>query len=219
MFAFLSYAADDRQTAHAIRDLLTKLNIESFLAHEDIGVSEEWRSTLLKRIRKTDMFIAILSQRYFKSVWCVQESGIAVFRGMTIIPLSIDGTIPEGFLAHFQSTKIDPDAPSLVPLLAGAAKLDIKRVIEAIIDIIESSRSFRTAETNFELILPYVARSSKNQIVRLLEVSTANKQICHASRCASEYLPPLLKSHGSHLRAEVRDELQGVLAQYEKPKR
>lgn len=73
------------------------------MAHEDIEVSEEWRIAILKEIRKAEIFIPILSAQYFESVWCVQESGIAAFRKMAIIPLAIDATKPKGFFGHIQS--------------------------------------------------------------------------------------------------------------------
>lgn len=41
--------------------------------------------------------LPILSAHFYGSIWCKQESGIAAFRNMTIIPLSIDGAIPGGF--------------------------------------------------------------------------------------------------------------------------
>jgi hypothetical protein len=83
------------------------------MAHQHIEVSEEWRLEILKQLAAADLFIAILSANYYASIWCKQESGIAAFRGMTVIPLSIDDSIPQGFIAHIQSTRIDPQAPTL----------------------------------------------------------------------------------------------------------
>jgi hypothetical protein len=64
------------------------------------------------------LFVPILSERYFTSVWCAQESGIAAVREMTIIPLSVDGTLPLGFMAHIQSTKINGDNPTFANMTA-----------------------------------------------------------------------------------------------------
>ncbi len=76
------------------------------MAHEHIQVSEEWRLRILKELTVCDIFICILSQAYLASPWCVQESGISAIRdGMTIIPLSLDGTIPPGFISNIQATK------------------------------------------------------------------------------------------------------------------
>src|SRR5262245_28790812 len=125
MYAFLSYSHLDRQVAGTVKGLLEEIEIPSFLAHEDIEVAVEWRSEILRKIRKTNIFIPILSQNYYQSPWCVQESGIAVFRKMTIIPLSIDNSIPLGFLQQFQSTKIDPTDPRVAVLCPGIAKRNV----------------------------------------------------------------------------------------------
>ncbi len=214
MYAFLSYQTADKKTAGKIRGLLDKLGITTFLAHEDIQVSHEWRTTILDEIEKVDLFIAILSADYYKSPWCVQESGIAAFRGLCIIPLSIDGSIPQGFIAHIQSTKVDADNIEVESLFPALAKKDVGFVIDTAIDIIKRSSSFRGAEANFSTILPYINKATDEQLVRLLKVSAENGQILHASLCAANYLPPLLKTHGHLLDPDTRANMEGVLARY-----
>src|SRR5450759_3964927 len=163
------------------------------MAHEDIDVSEEWRLYILKQLAEADLFIPILSNHYFPSVWCAQESGIAAFRNMTTLPLSIDGTIPAGFMGHIQSTKINPDNPKYEDLLPGLAKQDVSFLISAIIKVIAGSKSWRGAEATFQLILPYIPQATEEQIVELLTVSTHNGEICNAGLCLKDYLPPLIK--------------------------
>jgi hypothetical protein len=215
MYAFVSYRTADKAVAGRVRDVLAGLGIEAFLAHEDIHVSEEWRLKILREIGRADLFIAILSKNYFRSAWCIQESGIAAFRkGMTIVPLSIDGTIPRGFLSHIQSSKIDPKRPWQADLFPGIAKRNLSFVIDKITKMIEGSRSYRSAEANFETILPYLSRAKNAQILRLLEVSAENNQVYHASKCAREYLPPLLESHGHLLKAETRKFLEDRCEEY-----
>jgi len=79
------------------------------MAHEDVDVSEEWRLKILKEIGITDLFVSLWSKNYYSSWWCIQKSGIASFRkDLTVIPLSTDGSSPQGFASNIQSTKIDP---------------------------------------------------------------------------------------------------------------
>jgi hypothetical protein len=119
MRAFMSYQTVDKEAAARVAGVLTEFDCTAFMAHEHIEVSEEWRLEILKELEVADLFVPILSAHYYGSVWCMQESGIAAFRRMTIIPLSIDGALPPGFLAHIQSTKIDPVAPEIRDLLPG----------------------------------------------------------------------------------------------------
>ena len=52
MYAFVSYQTDDKVVAGKVKAVLEGLGIPAFLAHEDIGVSEEWR---IKAVNLTDI--------------------------------------------------------------------------------------------------------------------------------------------------------------------
>jgi TIR domain len=77
MHAFLSYQTDERAIAARVSDLLSKFGITSFMAHEHIEVSVEWRIEILRQLGFADLFVPILSAKYYSSIWCKQESGIA----------------------------------------------------------------------------------------------------------------------------------------------
>lgn len=213
--AFLSYQTADKAVAGQLKEILSGIGISAFLAHEDITVSEEWRLKILEQIGRAKIFIALLSKHYFLSPWCVQESGIAVFRGdMTVVPLSLDGTLPQGFMSAFQSVKVDPEDISVSDLAPGFMKHDFALGVQLLIDQIGRSGGYRSAEANFHMILPHLPRMSDEQIKELLERAAANEQVHHASLCASEYLPPLLKSHGRILKRSTLSFLRKICAQY-----
>jgi hypothetical protein len=216
MRAFMSYQTADKEIAARVAAILQEFDCTAFMAHEHIEVSGEWRLEILREIETADLFVPILSVNYYNSIWCKQESGIAAFRKMAIIPLSTDGAIPQGFIAHIQSTRVDPAAPKYTDLLPGIAKHDVSFVIDKLVAKVGKSGGYRGAEANFELILPYLGKATREQVVELLNVSTDNRQICHASLCATKYLPPLVKSHGKFMNKDKLKELEGVLAQYNK---
>src|SRR6266496_4138213 len=93
--------------------------VQCFMAHEHIEVSVEWRNEILRQLGLADLFVPILSQQYYTSIWCKQESGIAAFRGMTLIPLSLDGSIPQGFIGHVQSTMLQGGQATYHQLMRG----------------------------------------------------------------------------------------------------
>ncbi|MHB1669226.1 toll/interleukin-1 receptor domain-containing protein [Thiomonas sp.] len=213
--AFLSYQTADKAAAAQVKAVLSGVGISAFLAHEDIAVSEEWRLKILEEIGKASIFVGLLSKNYFQSPWCVQESGIAAYRSdMTVIPLSLDGTIPQGFISNFQSVKVDPDRITIRDLIPGFLKHDFSAGVELITDLIGRSGGFRSAEANFQLLLPHVPKMTDEQIKVLLERAAENNQVHHASLCARDYLPPLLKSHGHLLKRTTRSFLKKVCAQY-----
>lgn len=211
---FISYQTSNKHVAGKLQGIFQEIGISAFLAHEDIEVSTEWRERILEELGKATMFISILSNEYFESPWCVQESGIAAYRGITSLHLSIDGNIPQGFSSNIQSVKIDPENLSLIELLPGILSSDFNLGIELVLEIIGNSRSFRGAEANFRLITPYLGKMDNQQMKDLLEKIYSNNQIHHASQCANEYIPPLLKSHGHLLSDEKRKYLEDVCEEY-----
>jgi hypothetical protein len=214
-YAFLSYQTADKHIAGRLKEVLAEVGIKSFLAHEDIDVSEEWRLKILEEIAKVDIFICLLSQNYAKSAWCVQESGIAAFRyGLPVVPLSLDGSIPRGFISHIQSVKVDPDEISLDTLMPAFLRHDFPVAIGILIEQLGKSGNFRTAETRFEKILPHIPNMTDDQVKALLERAAGNDQVHHASLCARTYIPELLKSHGRFLKRETRTVLKEICARY-----
>lgn len=213
-YAFLSYQTADKGTAGRLRQVLAQLGIRSFLAHEDINVSDEWRLTILEEIAKVDIFICLLSKNYIQSAWCAQESGIAAFRAVPVIPLSLDGTIPPGFIAHLQSVRINSDDIALDTLMPAFLKHDFPLAIEFLVKQVGEAGNFRGAETHFQKILPHIHKMSNEQIKALLERSAENNQVHHASLCATSYIPPLLASHGHLLMPDTLAFLKQVCAQY-----
>jgi hypothetical protein len=70
--------------------LKREFGIESFLAHEDINGGVDWLEKLFEEIKKADTFIGISSEGFSKSPYCLQELGIAEFRKMNRIYLSLE---------------------------------------------------------------------------------------------------------------------------------
>lgn len=197
--AFISYHHDDRRTAGRISEVLEEYDVITFMAHDDINVSEEWRQAILQELGQTDFFLAVLSERYQTSHWCTQEAGIAAFRGLTCIPLSIDGTIPPGFMQHVQAARLDPDNVNLISLLPGLIKHDEEWAIDILVDYVSAARGFRTAEDRFRALLPYRNRMTEEQGLNLLEACIENGQIHDASECARDHLPLILEQFGQAL--------------------
>lgn len=215
MRAFISYSTVIKIIAGDLSRGLKHIGVDSFLAHEDIEVSREWQTEILRELETCDLFFAILNEDYFKSPFCVQESGIAVFRrGMTVVPLSVDGTVPKGFMSHIQSNRIDPQDISQKILFAGIAGHDAAFAVDQLIGLVGSSGSYRSAEANFDILMPHIGKATDDQITRLLKLSEDNSQVCHAGLCASKYLPPLFASHGHLMDQTARDSLKATLARY-----
>lgn len=213
--AFISYQTEDRAVAGSLRAALEPAGIEAFLAHEDINVSVIWRDRLLAELHAVDIFVAVLSAAYYRSHWCIQESGIAAFKpDLLVIPLSLDGTTPPAFLSGFQSTKIDPERITPRVLAPAFTTKDSAKGLFNLISLIARSTNYRDAEANFALLMPHLPDLDRHHVIALLEAANSNDQVSNASQCATEFIPSLLRKHprgGSHA---IRAALKATSARY-----
>ena len=214
-YAFISYQVEDKSIAGNIRQLLEGIGIKGFLAHEDIEVSLEWRERILEEMSKASIFVCLLSKNYLFSPWCLQETGMAVLKNIIIVPLSLDGTIPTGFIGKYQATTINPERPMIRDLMPALLKYNKFDGLNIIIELIGASGSFRVAEANFELLLPYINDLTETQVKDLFEKIRLNGQIHHASLCANQYIPQLLRKYGTLIPKEDFDYLKDICAQYD----
>ena len=106
--------------------MLESQQFSTFMAHDDLKASDDWKKRILEEIKRANLFVAILSENYVKSAFCMQESGIAGFRKMVICPISIDKTISPGVMDHIQSIRVDPELFSITDLMPSMVKFDAR---------------------------------------------------------------------------------------------
>ena len=107
VLTFLSHASEDRVIAERIADDLDKQHFDVFVAHRDIELGSDWGYILKQRIKECDLFAVLLSSKFRNANYTSQEVGIAICLDKKIFPLSIDGTMPFGFMSGYQSSKFD----------------------------------------------------------------------------------------------------------------
>jgi len=191
---FISYSNEDKQVASKIKAILADFDIESFMAHEDIFISEEWRNRILEELNQTDVFIPILSDNFKNSDWCSQESGIACSRNILIIPLCLDRTKPFGFMSQRQGKQIDDDKIPLhyimKPIADNFPKINI---LKTLMERLTECNSYRDCENAMEDIVPYFNKLNSHEINKIVDISIENNQIWPANLCYQEYLPKFIE--------------------------
>lgn len=194
--AFISYSTSDKVVAGQVKSVLDEHDIESFLAHDDISVSQEWRQRIIEEVQSCNIFVPLLSADFQKSEWAPQEIGLAFARGNVLfIPLSIDGTVPFGFISHIQG--------KLLPKSGGVRDLVIEPILERfpheiiprLIKRLAGARSFRGAEALMSPLVPHFATFNEDEIDAFATASIENGQIWDAAQCATEFLPEFLRTH------------------------
>jgi hypothetical protein len=77
MKAFISYNSQQLKAAEGIKRFLKAIEIESFVANDDLRTSSDWKTVITKELHKCELFIPLLSKAFKTSDWCSQELGIA----------------------------------------------------------------------------------------------------------------------------------------------
>ncbi|GEM_PF-1008894 len=105
IFVFISHADEERKVANSLKIGLENLGLEAFLAHDDIEGGIDWKPFLINKLEECDLFIPLLSKAYRLADFTDQEAGIAFALEKPMVPISLDGTMPYGFINKWQAIK------------------------------------------------------------------------------------------------------------------
>lgn len=177
---FLSYSSLNKVGVGKIKTWLSNLGFNVFLAHEDIEPSLEWQRVIIQNLESCHIFIPVITKEFTQSKWTDQESGIAFIKKKMIIPLSVDGNNPHGFIGIYQGlpmSREDIEKPCIK-----IVKTIIKNkkyapiVIDLLINSLGKSRTFASAEWKTSIISEYDS-FTKEQFDSLLRNSAENNQV------------------------------------------
>ena len=207
--AFVSYSHVDRKFGQQAKDVLGEVGIVAFLAHEDMETSEEWRDRILSELRRCDLFVPLLSKNFLESKWAPQEAGFIASRPeVAIAPLSIDGTIPFGFLSNVQSSPIRDNVITRELLVEPLVTRFPRKILPGLIRIAGEAGNYRYAEKTMLALAQHLSLFTAEEAQALAEASVSNSQIWSASLCRIKYLPEFILAQGSNLKAETLRALQ-----------
>ena len=98
---FISHISEHKQKATQLQQALKRFGISSFVAHENIEPTKEWQDEIENALFSMDALVAVLTPKFNESKWTDQEIGVAIGRGVLIIPIR-KGLDPYGFIAKYQ---------------------------------------------------------------------------------------------------------------------
>ena len=212
MDAFISYSTLDKGYAANVKQVLTGYDIDTFLAHEDLLVSEEWKERILQELKSVDLFVAVLSNNYRTSLWCEQELGFIISRPeVLIIPLSVDGTTPYGFISHLQGQGIGDLAHTASIIESALFRKRPRLMIPLQIVKVGMAGSYRGAEALVRPLVPVFAEFTDEEMSSFVEAATGNSEVRDAADCRSKYLPQFLKVNSDRMKDEDRKKLVDTL--------
>lgn len=217
MRAFISYSHSDRSYGAQAKAVLAGAGIDAFLAHDDLEVAEEWRARIIDELRSCDFFVPLLSANFLASKWAPQEAGFIVSRPEVVIaPLSIDGTVPFGFIGHVQSSPIPSSGISHELLVVPLARRKPRQILPCLIQVALDARSWRSAEAKMRPLVPFFDELAPVEAQSLAEGSVENDQIWDASLCRTKYLPEFIRAQKGNIQPKT---LRALMYQIEHARR
>ena len=103
--AFISHSTTDKKYANALRTAFKKYHIDAFVSGKDIKGGQLWQKKIRTEINDMKIFIAIHTDAFSASLWCQQETGMALVREneVEIIPINSKlQKVPQSVLTNFQ---------------------------------------------------------------------------------------------------------------------
>ena len=205
---FVSYSTQDCDRAAIVRQVLGTIDVDTFMAHDDIHVSQDWRTRILAELSQMQVFVPLLSAAFKDSEWAAQEVGYAVAKSdVLIIPASLDGTLPYGFISAIQGRQL-PDPVTADFFRDAVGERYPRVVIGTLIEALAGAASWRGAEALFRPLLPFLSRMTREEAVVLATAATNNSEIWDAGLCRATYLPDFIKLNRHHLPPEILEPLE-----------
>ena len=201
--AFLSYNSKDRVLAGHIKEMLEYFGISVFLAHSDIEGGNRWERAIIDKIRTCDVVLALLTPRFRRSKWTDHEAGMGIGASRQIIPLSVDGVKPYGFIARYQASKLNSaelakSCKNIILAMKNKTKLR-EKVQNSFIESFVKSGSYIEANEKSELLEELGPYSGK-QVNKILRGYLHNSQI-HRPTTASSRVRAFLTRNRKLIRA------------------
>lgn len=86
---FLSHVAAHKVPVAKLKEKLFTFGISGVVAHEDIEPSREWQEEIEKALASMHALAALLTPDYKASKWTDQEVGVALGRGVLVVPVKL----------------------------------------------------------------------------------------------------------------------------------
>ena len=133
---------------------------------------------ILSELYRCDLFVPLLSKNFLESKWAPQEVGFIASRPeVAIAPLSIDGTIPFGFLSNVQSSPILDNGITRELLVEPLVRRVPRKILPGLIRIAGEAGNYRYAEQTMLALAQYFSLFTEEEAQALAEASVSNRQI------------------------------------------
>lgn len=207
---FVSHSNSEKEIATDLKQKLQDPNMRVFLAHDDIDGGEDWMKEIYEHINECDVFVILLSKEYHQANFTDQETGIAYTMNKPMIPISLDGTKPYGFMSKYQSTNtilpFSDDKIIEIKNLIYAHTKQGQQIIDNLIDQLANATSFVNANALVKLVFSFT-KFSKTQINKIAKAFLENYEL-RGGWTSSQYITELITQNMKKIDPKIMQDLK-----------
>ncbi len=96
---FISHSTQDQGLVISLANLLSKFEVEPFVAEWYLTPGERLDKKVFEQIKKSDCIVALLTRNGIRSNWVQQEIGYSLQQGKPVIPMVEKGIEPKDLAA------------------------------------------------------------------------------------------------------------------------
>ncbi|MBI4529543.1 MAG: toll/interleukin-1 receptor domain-containing protein [Deltaproteobacteria bacterium] len=179
---FITHRAQDKLAAVELKTKVAPYGVSGFVAHQDIEPNQVWQSEIERALVSMHALVAMIIPGFDSSVWCHQEIGFALGRGVPVIPLRL-GADPHGFIGRIQAlngdlSNIQGLASNLVDTLLKADQTSAMMREHLVLEF-EHAKTWETARLLRPKLLT-VTRFDGGQLTRIEKALTENQKVATA---------------------------------------
>ncbi len=188
---FISHRDLYKTVARELSDALEGYGIACFVAHDTILPMTEWRNEILRGLETMEAMLIYLTDDFEDSIWCHQEVGFALGKGVPIISLKLGHKDPPGFISHVQALRGNKDSPfasakKLFPLVAKALGRQ-ERLQDILIASFVSAPSWSDAKDRFDRMTELVTELTELQVEKIIRGFYVNDQLYNSGYLNPKY--------------------------------
>lgn len=178
---FISHRDKYKREARELAEELEGYGIWSFVAHDSIEPMKQWQTEIMHGLQTMEAMLAFVTDDFEKSVFCNQEIGFALGRGIPVVSVKLEAAEPPGFISGLQAlrgTTSNPasDAAQVFKLVAEALGQG-EKVTDGLLAAFVAAPSYIDAKARFERLDSVVTRLSDLQVRRLVAGFNENDQL------------------------------------------
>lgn len=188
---FISHRDNHKKKVKELAEALDNYGISSFVAHEAIAPTREWRKEIMNGLETMEIMLAFLTNDFESSIWTNQEIGFALGKNIPVISLKFEQKDPSGFIAHEQALRANAQDPhktadKLYPLIATAVRKK-DRLDDTLINSFLESPDFSETKSRFERMVGAISDLKNEQLDKIITGFEENDQLYNSVYLTSRY--------------------------------